>query len=204
MLVNMKDMKQSHLKKSFFEISKFNQVEFIPLLPNKKNIILDFGCGNGCFSKNFTNKKIKQIKMYDKDKTLRSFIKKKYKNNSKISWIESLKSNYNVVLINSVVQYLTLKEYKSLISHFFLKKVDTIIISDVPKFPFYIEGVFCIFTNIKRILISLRYLFQKNYNFYFFKKKSDFLIHNDYYEYQFHTNLNEDKLLRYTIIYKKI
>ena len=203
MVVNIKNMKQNHIKKSFFEISKFNQLELMPFLPNKKNIVLDFGCGNGCFSKNFANKKIKQIKIFDKNKVLKSYIQKKYENNSKIRWIEDLQSNYNIVLINSTIQYLTLKKYKSLISFFFRKKVDAIIISDIPKYPFYIEGFFCIFLNIKRVLISLKYLFQKSYNFYIYKSKNDLLLKNQNYDFKFYKNLNADKFLRYTLVYKK-
>jgi hypothetical protein len=116
-------MKNKTVKKSFFKISNFDSFDFLSCLPNKKNIVLDFGCGNGCFHKNFSNKKIKLIKMYDKNRNLKSYINKKYKKNPVIKWTQNLKFNYNVVLMNSTIQYLTLKNYKSLINYFFKKKV---------------------------------------------------------------------------------
>ncbi len=196
-------MKNKTVKKSFFKISNFDSFDFLSCLPNKKNIVLDFGCGNGCFHKNFSNKKIKLIKMYDKNRNLKSYINKRYKKNPVIKWTQNLKFNYNVVLMNSTIQYLTLKNYKSLINYFFKKKVDTIIISDIPKFPFYAEAFFCIFTNIKRLIISFKYLFQKNYNFYYYKNMNDLVIKNCNYNYKFRDNLNEDKLLRYSLIFNK-
>ena len=199
----MQNIKNKSVQKSFFEISALNYFEFLSYLPNKKNIVLDFGCGNGVFQKKFSSKKIKSIKMYDKNKKLESQIKKKYKNNSYIKWTQSLSVNYNVVFINSTIQYLTLKNYKSLISYFFKKKVDIIIISDIPKYPYYIEALFCIFVNLKRILIALKYLFQKNYNFYYYKNMNDLKIKNSNSNFEFCKNINEDKLLRYTLIFRK-
>ena len=200
----MKNVKNKVTVRSFFEISKLNCSEFLSYLPNKKNVILDFGCGNGIFPKNFSNKKIKLVNMYDKNKKLKINIKKKYKKNSLIKWTPTININYNVVFINSTVQYLTLKNYKSLISYFFKKKVDMIIISDIPKYPFYLEAFFCIFINLSRILISFKYLFQKNYNFYSYKNKINLIIKNRNYKYELDKNINEDKLLRYTLIFRKI
>lgn len=200
----MKNIDNKNIQKSFFEISKLNFSEFLSYLPNKKNIVLDFGCGNGIFPKNFSNKKIKLIKMYDKNKKLKSLIKKKYEKNSFINWTPSLNVKYNIVFINSTIQYLTFKNYKSLMSYFFKKKVDMIIISDIPKYPFYIEAFFCIFINLNRILISFKYLFQKNYNFYSYKDKIDLIIKNRDYKCELCKNINEDKFLRYTIIFRKL
>ena len=200
----MKNIDNKNIQKSFFEISKLNYSEFLSYLPNKKNIVLDFGCGNGIFPKNFSNKKIKLIKMYDKNKKLKSLIKRKYKKNYFIKWTPSLNVNYNIVFVNSTIQYLTLKSYKSLVSYFFKKKVDMIIISDIPKYPFYIEAFFCIFINLNRILISFKYLFQKNYNFYSYKNKIDLIIKNRDYKYELYKNINEDKLLRYTLVFRKL
>jgi hypothetical protein len=199
----MQKIKHKPVQKSFFDISKLNYLEFLSYLPNKKNIVLDYGCGNGIFQKKFSSKKIKLIKMYDKNKKLKSQIKKKYEKNSYIKWTQSLNTSYNIVFINSTIQYLTLKNYRSLMSYFFKKKIDMIIISDVPRYPYYIEAFFCIFINLKRILISLKYLFQKNYNFYYYKNMSDFVIKNHDYSYEFCDNINEDKLLRYTLIFRK-
>ena len=196
--------KKKSIQKSFFEISKFNDQELCDHLNKNNNVILDFGCGNGCFKKNFFSKKVEQIKMYDKDKNLKRFIQKKYEKNPNIRWVQNINVSFNIVLINSTIQYFTLKKYKTLMSYFFKRKVDLIIISDIPKYPFYLEAFICIFINIKRILISIKYLFQKDYNFYFFKKKRDLILDNKKYKYKFCRNLNDDKILRYTIIYEKV
>lgn len=196
--------KKKSIQKSFFEISKFNDQELCDHLNKNNNVILDFGCGNGCFKKNFFSKKVEQIKMYDKDKNLKRFIQKKYEKNPNIRWVQNINVSFNIVLINSTIQYFTLKKYKTLMSYFFKRKVDLIIISDIPKYPFYLEAFICIFINIKRILISIKYLFQKDYNFYFFKKKRDLILDNKMYKYKFCRNLNDDKILRYTIIYEKV
>ncbi len=199
-----KNKKKRSIQKSFFEISKFNNQQLCLHLNKRNNVILDFGCGNGCFKKNFYSKKIKQIKMYDKNKSLKKFIQKKYEKNPNIRWVKNLKVSFNIVLINSTIQYFTLKKYKTLISYFFKREVDLIIISDIPEYPYYLEAFISIFTNIKRIIISLKYLFEKDYNFYFFKKKKDLIIDNKKYKYKFYKNLNDDKILRYTLIYEKI
>ena len=199
----MNNIKNKITQKSFFDISKLNYLEFLSYLPNKKNIVLDFGCGNGVFKKNFSSKKIKLIKMYDKNQNLKLQISKKYKKNSHIKWTKSINVNYNIVFINSAIQYLNLRDYKSLMSFFFKKKVDMVIISDIPKYPYYIEAFFSIFINLKKILVSLKYLFQEQYNFYTFKNINNLLIKNRNYNFRCCKNINEDKILRYTIIFSK-
>ena len=199
----MENIKDKSIQKSFFEISKLNYSEFLYHLPNKKNIVLDFGCGNGIFRRKFSSKKIKLIKMYDKNKKLKSLIEKKYKKNLNIKWTSSIFTNYNVVFINSTIQYLTLKNYKSLINHFFRKKVDMIIISDIPKYPYYTEALICVFTNFKRILSAFKYLFQKNYNFYNYKNMEELIVENFNYQHEFCKNINEDKFIRYSLIFRR-
>ena len=199
----MENIKNKTIQKSFFELSKLNFSELLSFLPNKKNVVLDFGCGNGIFKKNFSSKKIKLVKMYDKNKKLKPQIIKKYKNNPFIKWTPSLSVNYNIVFINSTIQYLNLKNYKSLMSYFFKKRVEKIIISDIPKYPYYIEAFFCIFINPKRIWMSFKYLFQKKYNFYYFKNMENLIIKDRNYSIKFCNNINEDKLLRYTLIFQR-
>jgi len=65
----------------FFKTSKFDFKIFFKLIPKKKggNTIIDFGCGRGIWSKdNIKNSQIKKIKLYDKNKSLASFVKEKY------------------------------------------------------------------------------------------------------------------------------
>ena len=192
--------------KNYFHTTKLNFKLFFSHLPNKKNIILDYGCGNGIFNKEHSNnKKIKKIKMIDKDKKLKKFIVNKYLGNKDIIWIDSLKQSFDVVFINSVIQYLNYEGYKNLINFFFKKKVKIIIISDIPKYPRFIEGFFLIFINPFKLIKGLKYIFNKNYikSGFFFKKSIQLTILNNNYNYKIETNLNDDKLLRYTLIIKK-
>ncbi len=176
-------------------------------MPEKENIILDFGCGNGVFTKkNLNNKKIKLIKMTDKDKKLKIFIKNKYSQNKKIIWTDNLSGNYDVVFINSVIQYLNFKQYKNLINFFVKKKIKLILISDIPKFPRSIEALFLLFLNPIKLFKGLGYLFAKKYlkTGFFYKKYNELIINNDLYICKKENNLNDDDLLRYSLIIKKI
>ena len=192
--------------KSFFHTSNFDFEKFISYLPNKENTILDYGCGNGIFyNKNLKHKKIKLIKMIDKDKKLKTIIKKKYFKNQKVIWTNTINGNYDVVLINSVIQYLSFSQYKKLINSFFKKKIKIILISDIPKFPRFLEAILLLFLNPKKLINGLSYLFEKNYlKIGFFYKKYEKLRLNNYnYNFEMKTNLNDDKLLRYTLVIQK-
>lgn len=195
------------MTKNFFHISKFNFKEFLKLLPNQKNKILDYGCGNGMYNKNYTsNNKISKIYMYDKNKTLKKFIKKKYYNNHLFQWIDNLNVNYNIVLINSVVQYMDTTELKKKINFFFkIKHVNKIIVSDLPKYNRIIEAFLLILFNPSRFFKSMGYLFNKNYlkeKYYYKNIKELKHVFNDY-KIKKHLNLNDEKILRYTLIIQK-
>ena len=192
--------------KSFFHTSNFDFEKFISYLPNKENIILDYGCGNGVFyNRNLKHKKIKLIKMIDKDKKLKTIIKKKYFKNQKVIWTSAINGNYDVVLINSVIQYLSFSQYKKLINSFFKKKIKIILISDIPKFPRFLEAILLLFLNPKKLINGLSYLFEKNYLKigFFFKKYEKLRLNNSNYNFEIKTNLNDDKLLRYTLVIQK-
>ena len=191
---------------SFFYPSKFNFNKFLSLLPKKKNTILDYGCGNGIYNnKVISNNKINLIKMYDKDKKLKNTIKKKYLNNSKIKWVNTIYTKHNVVLINSVIQYLTLYEYNKLINFFLGKHIDILIISDIPKYPRYLEAIILLFINPLRLFVGLSYIFRKNYlkSGFNYREYKKLVIQNSNYKYKIDKNLNEDSLLRYLLIIKK-
>jgi len=192
--------------KNFFHNSNFNFKKFISYLPNKKNTILDYGCGNGIFfKKNLKHKKIKLIKMTDKDKKLKTIIKKKYFNNPKVVWTNTINGSYDVVLMNSVIQYLSFLQYKKLINLFFKKQIKIILISDIPKFPRFFEAILLLFLNPIKLINGLSYLFKKNYLRigFFYKKYKKLILNNPDYNFEMKTNLNDDKLLRYTLIIQK-
>ena len=191
--------------KNFFYSSELNFKKFLSYLPNKKNVILDFGCGNGIFDpQKKYKKKIKIIKMTDKNKLLKKSIKNKYKKNNKFIWSDNINTHYNVVFICSVVQYLSFKEYRKLINFFLKKKTELILISDIPKYPRIIEAFFLIFINPYKLVRASKYLFKKKYlkTSYFFKKYDQLLIYNNNYIYKMQSNLNDDKL-RYSLIIQK-
>ena len=193
--------------KNFFFTSKINFKKFLFYLPKRRNIILDYGCGNGVFLKeNFKNKKIKLIKMIDKDKKLKKYKKKKYSKNKKIVWIDNLDTNYDVVFINSVIQYLSLNQYKNLLSLFLKKKVKLILISDIPKYPRMLEAMLLMFFDPIKLLKGINYLFQGKYlkTDYFYKNYNELIIDNKSYIFIKKKNLNEDKLLRYSLLIKRI
>lgn len=194
------------MNNNFFYQTKFNFKKFLSYMPLKKNIILDYGCGNGIFSSNFLkHKKIKLIYMIDKNIRLKKHIKKKYHLNKKIRWTNSINVKYDVVLMNSVTQYLAKKEYDNLMKKFFALKIKTIIISDIPKYPRIIEAFILLISNPKELFKGLSYLKEKDYlkmSFYF-KKKDDFILKNKKYIFKFEKNLASGTFSRYTLIIKK-
>ena len=134
--------------KNFFYTTILDFKKFLSYLPKKKNIILDFGCGNGIYSyKDLRNNKIKLVKMMDKDKKLKKLITQKYSKSKKIVWTQSLQGKYDVVFMNSVIHYLNLNQYKKLLKFFIKKKINLILISDIPKYPRILEAFFLICIN---------------------------------------------------------
>lgn len=191
------------MNNNFFYQTKFDFKKFLSYMPLKKNIILDYGCGNGIFSNNFLkHKKIKIIYMIDKNIKLKKHIKNKYHFNNKIRWTNSINGKYDVVLMNSVSQYLDKKEYDNLIKKFFALKIKTIIISDIPKYPRIIEAFILLITNPKDLFKGLSYLKEKDYlkMIFYYKKHTDLILKNKKYIFKFEKNLSSSNFSRYTLI----
>ena len=191
------------MNNNFFYQTKFDFKKFLSYMPLKKNIILDYGCGNGIFSNNFLkHKKIKIIYMIDKNIKLKKHIKNKYHFNNKIRWTNSINGKYDVVLMNSVSQYLDKKEYDNLIKKFFALKIKTIIISDIPKYPRIIEAFILLITNPKDLFKGLSYLKEKDYlkMIFYYKKHTDLILKNKKYIFKFVKNLSSSNFSRYTLI----
>ena len=195
------------MSENLFYLSKFEFKKFLKLLPNKKNKILDFGCGNGVYNKSYSKKyKISKIYMYDKNKSLKKFIIKKYVNNSLFQWVNNLNFKYNIVLINSVAQYMDLIALRKNINFFFqVKDVDKIIISDIPKYNRLIEGFLLIFLNPLKLVKSISYLFNTTYLNEKYNHKNVKILKQVFCNYKIkkYLNLNDDKMLRYTAILQK-
>ena len=130
------------------------------LIRIKKLKILDFGCGIGAWSqKNLKNKNIKKITLYDKNKGLIKILKRKYDQKKvEINFnFEDIirKRNYNLVIISSVIQYISIIKFKKLIEIISKSKKKRkeklfIIITDIPILPRPFEFVLMPFFNLKR------------------------------------------------------
>ena len=171
----------------------------------KKLKILDFGCGKGVWDLEIIkNKKIKKIILFDKEKKLISFLKKKY-TNKKIEINFNLnkiikKNNFNLIVFFSVVQYMNKKELFETLKKLSYKK--TFILSDVPVLPRILEFFLLPLFNWKRFIFALKIIFLNKYQMlnYYIYKKSDFKQLKKYFFITFHENLHDLKNLRYTVI----
>lgn len=187
---------------------RFKENKFLNYIPNKKNIILDYGCGEGIFTKNILkNKKIHKVLLYDKEIGLKSIIKKKYKYCPKIKWVKNYKNyKFNIVLINSVSQYISENDWKNLIKSFFKnKKLDLIIVSDIPKYYRAYELFYLlIFKPQSALRLVISYL---NFNYissnFYFKRLSKVNIRSKKFNYKIESNFLINDLPRYSLIFFK-
>ena len=124
----------------------------------KKLNILDFGCGIG-FWEFEQIKIINNIILFDKNKKLIPYLKKKYSKNKNISINfnkkEVFKKNINIILISSVIQYmnnLELEELFSEISKRYNKKEIIVFINDHPVNFRIVEFFLLPFINIRKLI----------------------------------------------------
>tara|TARA_Y100000590_G_scaffold355294_1_gene408977 strand:- start:7583 stop:8191 length:609 start_codon:yes stop_codon:yes gene_type:complete len=198
-----------------FKYNSFLNIKLIQNLVRTKNLkILDFGCGTGVWSQNnLKNKNIKNIILYDKNKKLIKILKKKY-SQKKVKINFSLKSiikkkNYNLVIISSVIQYMSIAEFKKIINLIAQNKRKQkrnfhIIITDIPVLPRPLEFILMPFFNIKRFLFFLSVIFNHDYKklkFYLHEKK-DFSFLKNKFKIIFTKNIHDLKYLRYSIVLK--
>ena len=198
-----------------FKYNSFLNIKLIQNLVRTKNLkILDFGCGTGVWSQNnLKNKNIKNIILYDKNKKLIKILKKKY-SQKKVKINFSLKSiikkkNYNLVIISSVIQYMSIAEFKKIINLIAQNKRKQkrnfhIIITDIPVLPRPLEFILIPFFNIKRFLFFLSVIFNHDYKklkFYLHEKK-DFSFLKNKFKIIFTKNIHDLKYLRYSIVLK--
>jgi 2-polyprenyl-3-methyl-5-hydroxy-6-metoxy-1,4-benzoquinol methylase len=196
----------------FKYFSKLDTIRIAKIV-NKKNInILDYGCGVGTWTKkDLSNKSFGKITLYDKNKKLFYYLKKKYKEkkvNINFNKNKVLKNNkkYDLVILSSVAQYLSKNELRKILGKLKNKsKKTTYLIIDIPKFQSFIEFILLPFFNIKRFFFSIRLIFNQEY------KKIKIYRHN-YNSYEFLknqykikkiSNLYDLKFLRYTLIIKQ-
>ena len=197
---------------TFKYFSKLQTSKFTKIVKKKELNILDFGCGVGTWSDNdLKNPSFKKITLYDKNKKLLNFLKKKYKNNkveinfNKKKILRNSKK-YDLVIFSSVVQYMNKNEFKKILIDFEKKsKKITFLIIDIPKYPGFLEFILLPFFNIKRFFFSVNLIFNKEY------KKTKKYNHNfesynflkDKFKIEKIENLYDLRFLRYTLVIKK-
>jgi hypothetical protein len=188
--------------KFIFPIIGFKEKFFLSLI-KKKETILDYGCGEGIWSK-IQNKK---IYLYDSNKYLYKILKKKYQNNHNIYILKKKIFNQEVVLMNSVIQYIDNRNFSLLIKKFIKNNFKTIIISDIPKYPRILEFLLLLFFFKKEALIKLSFIFNKSYrNTNFFLRNKEYIINLfPGYNYKVLKNLNNNSIVngRYTLMFNK-
>lgn len=187
-------------KKIFFKSDFFNNKKFLKLIKNH-NYVLDFGCGTGTIQ---TNKK--KIYLYDNNFEVQKYLKKKYKNLDNYHILRKpLFKRIEVVLFNSVIQYISEKEFIKISNKIIKNKINTIIFSDVTKFPRYIEALILFLNNPIKLLKPAKYLFCSEYlkyNYYFRSQDKLILRFIKHYNVRILENLNGNKLSRFTILFK--
>ena len=199
-------------------IFKYNSVLNIKQIQNliriKKLKILDFGCGIGVWSqKNLKNENIKKITLYDKNKGLIKILKEKY-NQKKVEINFNFKDiirkrNYNLVIISSVIQYISIIKFKKLIEIISKSKKKRkeklfIIITDIPLFPRPFEFVLMPFFNLKRFFFIFKMVFTNKYKKlnYYLHKRQDFYFLRKKFNIMYAQNIGDVKYLRYSLILK--
>lgn len=176
----------------FFSNNLFNLLKKNNLYPKKLNV-LDYGCGNCLLHKYL---KFRKVYLFDPNfYYYRVNLGKNFiilKNEKKIF---NSKKKYDLIILNSVIQYINSIKLKKLILTLEnkVKPNGLILISDIPRKSRLLE----IF-DINNILIILRlffyFRFNKNYleKKFFYYKKNFFLNLNRFSnkEYSFQKNLN--------------
>jgi len=196
----------------FEHLGEFDLEEIRKLIKINEFKILDFGCGTGIWSKKDIKKEfVKKIILYDTNKNLHKILKDKYTDKKitiNFDLNKILKNNsYNLVIMSSVIQYINLNDLKKIINDFYenfneRKNNQYIIITDIPKFPRFIELLLLPLFNIKRFFFVIKYLMNKEYRkiIYYYHKDDDFISFKKKFIITKFRNLNSLKLLRYTLI----
>jgi len=187
----------------FSDNHNFDKKKFFNLIKNC-NKILDFGCGKGAIDLKKNSKK--KLYLYDKNLNLFKYLKLKYKKNKNYIVLKKPKfKNIDVVLLNSVIQYMDENQFTKLISKIVNNKIKIVIFSDISKFCRVIEAIILILVNPKKLIKGLQYIFIKEYRkmgFYYRSLNDLTNMFKKNYKIKILKNLNDDKITRYTILLK--
>ena len=193
-------------------IFKYNSILNIDQIQNLTKIkqlrILDFGCGYGAWSqKDIKKKYVKKITLYDKNKKLIKFLKKKYyqkKVSINFDFKDIIrKKNYNLVIMSSVIQYINIVKLKELIETISRnKKQLLIIIADIPILSRPSEFILLPFFNLTRFFFVFRMIFNEDYKKinYFLHKKQELNFLKKKFNVKFIKNIHDLKYIRYSLI----
>jgi hypothetical protein len=159
-----------------FSPNRFNKNEFMNLIDKKNNVILDFGSGVGIWDNTNLDPRIKKIFLYDPNYKAIKLSKKKYKKNKKIYFItkEDLhskiflkKNKVNIILLNSVAQYICKKKLQKILFNF-KKKISNkklkIIITDIPEYSRFIEIFLLLLFDFLRFWQAFKLILNKEYH----------------------------------------
>lgn len=193
--------------------NNFKSTLFFKHLKKKNLTILDFGCGTGIWNQAVEGGH--KIYLYDKSKLALKYAKNKYHSDKNFIIINSLKKIQNlqkkidIVLLNSVIQYIDKDSLEKLLLNFdkILKKNYKIIINDVPKYSRLVELCLLLFLNPKRLLGAFYIIINfsdyiKNHKFYLKNLDISFLKKN--FKFRKIENFNYFKLRHGFILKKKL
>ena len=119
------------------------------------------------------------------------------------------KRNYNLVIISSVIQYISIIKFKKLIEIISKSKKKRkeklfIIITDIPIFPRPFEFVLMPFFNLRRFFFIFKMVFTNEYKKlnYYLHKRQDFYFLRKKFNIMYAQNIGDVKYLRYSLILK--
>ena len=195
--------------------NRFKINEFMDLIDKKNNVILDFGSGVGIWDNTNLDPRIKKIFLYDPNYKAIKLSKKKYKKNKKIYFItkEDLhskiflkKNKVNIILLNSVAQYICKKKLQKILFNF-KKKISNkklkIIITDIPEYSRFIEIFLLLLFDFLRFWQAFKLILNKEYhNTLFHRNNLDIKYLKTKFKIIKYKNLNYFKF-RKTFILKK-
>ena len=124
-------------------------------------VVLDFGCGP-CTMHRYLN--FKKTFLYDKEYFSIPNHKKNYFKYKNYESIFKNRQKYNLIIVNSVIQYINPNFLHNLLSslNLKLKKNGIIFLGDIPQFSRLKEFISC--TNLIKIFYLIKYfLFKKKY-----------------------------------------
>tara|TARA_B100000035_G_scaffold288631_1_gene274406 strand:- start:913 stop:1518 length:606 start_codon:yes stop_codon:yes gene_type:complete len=198
-----------------FSPNRFNINKFKNLIEKKNNIVLDYGSGVGVWDHTNLDPKIKKIFLYDPNDEVIKISKKKYKKNNKFYFVtkKSLfsknflnRNKVNIILLNSVAQYIHKKELQKLLIYFKKEASNRklkIIITDIPTYPRFIEIFLLLLFDFLRFWHAIKLIFSKEYHdTLFYRNNLDIKYLKTQFKITKDKNLNNFRF-RKTFILKK-